>query len=135
MKPDQSVVDAAAAFTSTTNGRKHSLAIVVDGNDRVLGVLSLGDIASALSRFRAEVMVKTVGDIMTTNICSAQLSDRLPEVMKRMVEHKIRHLPVIENGILQGLVTRKDALEGMYDEATFELKYLTEFVFRSGARY
>ena len=52
-----------------------------------------------------------------------------------MSKMEIRHVPVIEDGKLLGLVTRKDALEGLYDDQTLELNSLSEFVFRSGARY
>ena len=63
------------------------------------------------------------------------MSEDILCVLQRMAQHDIRHMPVVENGVLHGLVTRKDALEGLYDEAALDLKHMTEFVFRSGARY
>ena len=77
----------------------------------------------------------TVADFMSKALITASLGDSIPVLLKRMVDNDIRHLPVVENGRLKGLITRKDALEGLYDDATLELKSLNEFVFRSDARY
>lgn len=135
LKSASNVVDAAGEFVSSGHGRKYSIAVVVDDNNKVVGVVSLGDIVFALYRHRERVFKLSVGAIMTAHIRSANLNEEILAVLKRMAEHDIRHMPVVENGELAGLVTRKDALEGLYDEAALELKYMTEFVFRSGARY
>ncbi len=135
LHPNDSVLEAATGFTGTSNGRKHSLAVVVDDSNHVVGVLSLGDIALALSQYKAEVVSKTVEQIMTREVSSAQPDDDLSEIMERMSQRNIRHMPVILDGVLQGIITRKDALEGLYRDTALELKSVTEFVFRSGARY
>ena len=115
------IADAANLFHTTVDGNKYSMAVVLDANDLVVGVLSLGDIVFALHRHREKIFSLTVADIMS--------------LLKTMAERDIRHMPVVEKGKLMGLVTRKDALEGLYDEAALELKSLTQFVFRSDARY
>jgi len=135
VRPTDSVVNAAGRFSEPVDGRRQSLAVVIDDGDRVVGVLSLGDIAHALSHFRDAVLDMTVADVMTRNVSAAQMSDNVLDLLKRMADKNIRHMPVVEDGVLKGLVTRKDALEGLYDDTTFQLKYLTEYVFRSGARY
>ena len=135
VKTSQTITEAAAAFADTENGRKSTMAAVVDEANQVCGVLSLGDIVFGLSRHRESILTKTVGDIMTAQPHTASLNEDLLHVLKRMAEIDVRHMPVVENGILQGLVTRKDALEGLYDAAALELHDMTQFVFRSGARY
>lgn len=135
LHPQDNVVDAATSFTGTANGRKHSLAVVVNEDGQVAGVLSLGDIALALSRHKAAVVTMTVDQIMTRDVCAAKADDELSALMELMAEKKIRHMPVVENGVLLGVITRKDVLEGLYENASLELKSVTEFVFRSGARY
>ncbi|MBI1207670.1 MAG: CBS domain-containing protein [Azospirillum sp.] len=129
--PWETVAEAAQHFQNS----RHSLAVVVDQHDQVVGVLSLGDIAQALVRNQEKVVSTPVDQVMTSELCTARLGDDIVTLMQRMAEREIRHVPVVEDGRLKGLVTRKDALEGLYDDAAFELKYLTEFVFRSGARY
>jgi CBS domain-containing protein len=135
VSPEDSLPRAAHKFSEEINGRKQSLAVVVDGNGVVRGVLSLGDLAYALGEHGATAAQMTVSQIMSQDVCEAKITDDLVDVMKRMAENQIRHLPVVNQGRLVGLVTRKDALEMLYRDAAFELKYLTEYVFRSGARY
>ena len=129
------IADAASRFIESEHGRKYSLAVVVDDKDKVCGVLSLGDIVFCLYRHREKLFEMTVSDIMTADIRAARLDDNIMSILQHMASSDIRHMPVVEDGTLHGLVTRKDALEGLYDEAALELKHMTEFVFRSGARY
>ena len=129
------VSEAAGRFVESEHGRKYSIAVVVDDSDCVKGLLSLGDIVFGLFRHRERIFTMTVGAIMTSEVHAASLSEDILCVLQRMAQHDIRHMPVVENGVLHGLVTRKDALEGLYDEAALDLKHMTEFVFRSGARY
>jgi len=133
--PDESVVDACTHFGETVEGRKYSMAVVVDHDRRVVGVLSLGDIVYALRSFGAEVVNKRVADIMSTNVVTTTPDESLVGALKLMTQHHIRHMPVIKDGILEGLVTDKEALEGLYDQAEFDLRLVTGFMFRSGARY
>ncbi|MEI7608439.1 MAG: CBS domain-containing protein [Rhodospirillaceae bacterium] len=135
MRSSDTIVTAADLFHSTVDGKKYSMAVVLDGDDSVAGVLSLGDIVYALYQHKEAIFSLTVSDIMTRNIKVARLGDDILALLKTMADHDIRHMPVVENGKLAGLVTRKDALEGLYDNATLELKSLTQFVFRSDARY
>ena len=135
VKTSQTITDAAAAFADTEHGRKYSMAVVVDDNDRVCGVLSLGDIVFGLYRHREKILKMSVASIMTGHVHTASLNEDILHVLQRMAEIDVRHMPVVEDGVLIGLVTRKDALEGLYDEAALELKDMTQFVFRSGARY
>jgi CBS domain-containing protein len=134
LRPEDTILDASTGFTADT-GRKHSLAVVVDGASQVVGVLSMGDIMLALSRHRGDVVTMTVGEIMTGDVLFARPDDSLPALMEKMAQRNVRHSPVVVDGRLEGIITRKDALEELYRDASYELKYFIEFVFRSGARY
>jgi CBS domain-containing protein len=136
VSPNNTIVEAASCFFSDdADSKKHSIAVVVDDNNHVVGVLSLGDITYGICCFRQDIVKMLVKDIMTSNIYTAEIKDDVASVMERMAKHNILHMPVVDKGILKGIITRKDALEGLYNDASFELKYLTEFVFRSEARY
>ena len=132
---DTSAVEAARKFGNTIEGKRFSVSIVVDENNRVLGVLSLGDIVHGLAEHGAAIVEKTVRDLMTKSVYAAKPTDTLMDVMKNMAEHEIRHVPVVENGVLKGLVARKDVLEALHGEASYALNSLTEYVYRSGGRY
>ncbi|GEM_PF-920413 len=129
------VIEASAQFFNLVHGRKYSIAVVLDENDSVVGVLSLGGIVFAMCRHKENIFNMKASEVMSSPVHSVKLSDDIMSALNFMSKMEIRHVPVIEDGKLLGLVTRKDALEGLYDDQTLELNSLAEFVFRSGARY
>ena len=135
LSPAASVVEAAGTFRESAEGVKHSLAVVIDDRRHVVGVLSLGDIAAALYKHKKTIVDLRVSDIMSANVCVADKSDELVKILQKMAEHKIRHMPIVENDVLVGLVTRKDIIEGLYEESAFQLKQISMYLYHSGARY
>jgi CBS domain-containing protein len=129
------VAEAALHFGDLIDGRKYSLAVVCDHDDKVVGVVSLGDIAYALGQHKEKAAGMPVRDIMTRDVATAHLRDDIMDLLSTMAQRDIRHMPVVEEGKLKGLVARRDALEFLADEEALELEHLRGFVFRSGARY
>jgi CBS domain-containing protein len=75
----------------------------VDGIER--------DILQALSAEGAGALVRPVAEIMTCKVMTCAPSDRLVDVMATMMDGKLRHLPVLENGRLVGIVSIRDVVE------------------------
>lgn len=133
--PDFTLAEAARRFARSVGGRRFSLAVVTNGEEQVIGVISLGDISHALGEHEDKAAGMLVRDVMTTKIESCTPDDDIEDVLKRMAGTGIRHMPVIESGKLQGIVARRDALEFLYQEASLDVANLTEWLFRSDARY
>ncbi len=133
--PDFTLAEAARRLTQRMGGRLFSLAVVTDADDRLIGVLSLGDISSALGRHEDKAAGILVREVMTTDVLTCTPEDELEEVLVRMAGRGIRHVPVVENGRLSGLVARRDALEFLYQQASLDVAHLTDWLFRSDARY
>lgn len=133
--PDFTLAEAARRFARSVGGRRFSLAVVTTGEEQVTGVVSLGDITHALGEHEEKAAKMLVRDIMTADIASCSPDDDLENVLQRMAGSGIRHMPVLENGKLAGLVARRDALEFLYQEASLDVAHLTEWLFRSDARY
>lgn len=129
------LAETARRFGELVGERKYSMAIVTDDDERVVGVISLSDITYALGRHGAQAADMQVGQVMTANVVAADLQDQIDDVLKTMAEKHIRHMPVVEDDRLVGLVSRRDALEFLADEEALEVEQLRGFVFRSGARY
>jgi CBS domain-containing protein len=133
--PDFTLAEAARRFTRSVGGRRFSLAVVTNHDDQVIGVVSLGDISYALGKHEEKAAQMLVRDVMTTEIMTCSPEDDLEDVLKRMADTGIRHMPVIESGKLAGLVARRDALEFLYQQASLDVAHLTDWLFRSDARY
>lgn len=135
LHPEFTLAEAARRFGQPVGGRRFSMAVVTDHDDQVLGVLSLGDVAHALGQYEEQAVKMLVRDVMTKNVITCSLDDNLEDVLKMMADKGIRHTPVLENGKLAGLVARRDALEFLYQQASLDAAHLTDWLFRSDARY
>lgn len=133
--PDFTLAEASRRFGKPVGGRRFSLAIVTSYNDEVMGVISLGDIAAALGKHEEKAVQMHVKDVMTKDVLTCSLDDDLEGVLLQMADKGIRHMPVVENKTLAGLVARRDALEFLYQQASLDAAHLTDWLFRSDARY
>jgi CBS domain-containing protein len=133
--PEFTLAEAARRFTQSVGNRRFSLAVVTNHDDQVLGVISLGDISHALGEHEEKAATMLVKDVMTTDVTACSLDDDLEDVLRTMAGQGIRHTPVIEGGKLAGVVARRDALEFLYQQASLDAAHLTDWLFRSDARY
>lgn len=133
--PDFTLAEAARRLTKPVGGRRFSLAVVTNHEDQVLGVISLGDISNALGQHEDKAAGIPVKEVMTRDVYSCTLDDDLEDVLLMMADKGIRHAPVVESDRLAGLVARRDALEFMYQQASLDAAHLTDWLFRSDARY
>ncbi len=72
---------------------------------------------------------------MSTDIITCGPDDNLEDVLQTMAKRGIRHMPVVENGKLAGLLSRRDALEFLYRQAALDVESLSDWLFVSEARY
>jgi CBS domain-containing protein len=135
MRPDFTLAEAARRFAQPVGGRRFSLAVVTDVEDRVLGVVSLGDLTYALGQHDEKAAGMLVEHVMTTEVASCAPDEDLEQVLEKMADIGIRHMPVVENDRLSGLVARRDALEFLYHQTSLDVAHLTDWLFRSDARY
>ena len=75
-----------------------------------------------------------VRDVMTTDVITCTPDDDLEDVLKRIADKGIRHVPVVQRARLAGLLVRRDALEFLYQQASLDVAHLTDWLFRSDAR-
>jgi CBS domain-containing protein len=80
--------------------------------DRPVGLLSERDLVRAIAE-GADPDEEQVVNIMTLDVAFAEPDESVRDVVLRMVENEIRHLPVVENGVVVAMVSARDALEAM----------------------
>ena len=135
VRAENTLVETARTLSQPVGGRKLSLAVVCDETDKVLGVVSLGDVNYTLAEHGDKAASMLTSDVMSTDIITCGPNDNLEDVLQTMARRGIRHMPVIENGKLVGLLARRDALEFLYRQAALDVESLSDWLFVSEARY
>jgi CBS domain-containing protein len=104
-------------------------ALVVLAGDKVVGMISERDIVHAFAADRAEAADIETGEVMSRNVVTCGPEDSLTRVLALMTRHRVRHLPVVEAGRLQGLVSIGDAVKYRLDELEMEAAVLRDSYF------
>ena len=86
---EESLAETARRFGEKVGGRKYSLAVVCDDDDRPVGVITLGDIVYALATREAAASGLAVREAMTTNVIAAGPDDDIGDLLRTMAEKDI----------------------------------------------
>ena len=86
------------------------------------------DVVRSLAGRGPVALDATVAQIMTTEVRTCVREDGIGRLMAQMTEHRIRHLPVVENGALRGLVSIGDVVKGRLSELEAETQHLTDYI-------
>lgn len=104
-------------------------AIVVTGADgEVLGIFSERDLVRALAKRGAEVLDDAVSRHMTARVITATNEMGVLEAMEHMTTGRFRHIPVVENGKLAGLVSIGDVVKHRIAEIEQERQAMLEYI-------
>ena len=104
-------------------------AVVVLGADhRVVGILSERDIVRALAEHGPTVLNKPVSQAMTRDVKTCSEGDTIESLMDRMTTGKFRHMPVVEQGKLIGIVSIGDVVKNRVEEIEHESKSLRDYI-------
>lgn len=124
IRPNATVRDAVAKLSRERIG-----ALVVSADDQTLaGILSERDIIHALNKFGDKLLELTVDDLMTQTVTAAQSDMQIDAVLDLMTQGRFRHMPVIENGRLVGLVSIGDAVKARLDKLESETDQLRDYI-------
>jgi CBS domain-containing protein len=124
IRPDATV--AAAVRELKTRGIG-ALLVSEDGR-RVAGILSERDIVHALAERGAALLAMPVEQLMTRKVITCVPEDTVSELMARMTQHRFRHLPVVKDGTLIGIVSIGDLVKNRIEEVEFEADSLRSFI-------
>ena len=102
--------------------------VVSDDGETVAGILSERDIVDALGRYGCDLMSVSVADVMTCPVVTCEPTDSVAELMAEMTNRRIRHLPVVSNGTLCGIVSIGDLVKSRLDEIEYEAHSMRSFI-------
>ncbi len=121
--PDASVRELLALLSEHNIG-----ALVVSGDGAVpAGIVSERDVVRRLGTDTG-VLDLSISEIMTADIQVCEPGDKLDDLMGLMTEHRIRHVPVVEDGNLVGMVSIGDAVKMRMGELEYERDRLNDYV-------
>jgi CBS domain-containing protein len=121
---ERSITDALAILKERGVG-----ALVVTGPlPPLVGILSERDIVRALATQGASALEAKVADLMTSEVRICDEDTTMASLMGLMTEHHIRHVPVVQNLTLSGLVSIGDVVKARLDELELDKKELLDYV-------
>ena len=114
--PSAKVEDAAKLLSKRAVG-----ALVVSATGNIPdGVLSERDIVREIGRQGTDVLLKRVNSIMSSKVITCRPADTADEVLTVMTNGRFRHMPVMENDLMVGLISIGDVVKARLDELNLE---------------
>ncbi len=126
--PAVNVMEAAKIL----NARRIGSVLVRNDDGGIAGLLSEGDIVRGIAEQGAASLSMPVSALMTRDVAFASPRDTLDSVLAVMTERRFRHLPVLDQGRLVGLVSIGDVVKRKIEEVTEEAEGLRAFVQGAG---
>ncbi len=124
IRPSASLSEAVTLLCQKRIG-----ALVVSANGtEPQGILSERDLVHGLGRDGAALLERKVEDLMTKTVVTCGPQDLVADLMALMTERRIRHIPVVRNGKLAGLVSIGDIVKNRLDEIEHETTELKAYV-------
>jgi len=116
------------ALVSLLAERRIGAVVVSSDGTTVEGIVSERDIVSALAANGTSALGATVGSICTSEVKTALPGDRIDSLMAVMTEGRFRHLPVVVDGALHGIVSIGDVVKARMSELEDEQQALTSYI-------
>jgi CBS domain-containing protein len=120
-------VDLAAAVKILSERRIGAL-VVTGADRRVVGIISERDIVRTLGQRGAEAFSIQVSEVMTRRVVTCSTRDTVSEIMERMTAGKFRHVPVVEQDRLAGIISIGDVVKYRLEEMEHESEVLHDYI-------
>lgn len=117
-----------AAAAKLLSAHKIGVVIIRGAGGRLSGILSERDIVRAVSEHGAEALTVPVGQVMTRNVTTCGEDDSIADIMERMTTGKFRHVPVLKNGKLIGLISIGDVVKQRVEEIERDADAMREYI-------
>lgn len=108
--------------------RKIGAVVIRGAGGRLAGILSERDIVRALAKSGAAALDVPVGQAMTRDVITCGEDDSCAEIMERMTAGKFRHMPVLRDNALVGLISIGDVVKQRVDEIERESEALRDYI-------
>ena len=124
----ETVLDIAGKLTK----HKIGAVVVVDERSTILGIISERDIVRLIATNGPEAVKSSASDLMTRNVRTCKVGDSEGELMALMTQHRIRHLPVVEDGKLTGMISIGDVVKYRIEAIEREAEEMKAYIATAG---
>ena len=98
------------------------------GPPRPVGIITERDVLRSLAEHKSWCLDLSVSDVMSPDLITAAPSERLEEGMRKMTNHRVRHLPIVDQGRLQGIISIGDIVKAHHDELVMENHCMKSYI-------
>ncbi len=118
--------DPVAEIVQVLSANRIGAVVIQDRWTKLVGIFSERDLVNALAKRGPEALRLVVSELMTRSVITCSPSDRVDSALAQMTTSRIRHLPVIENGQLAGMVSIGDLVHHRLGEKELEAGVLLD---------
>lgn len=122
--PNTDLMSAAKQLSE----RRIGALVVLGVDNRIGGIISERDIIHALAERGTAALSEPVSKVMTRKVASCTENDTIPAIMERMTSGKFRHVPVIEQDRLVGIISIGDVVKHRIEEIEHETEALKDYI-------
>ncbi|HVY20575.1 MAG TPA: CBS domain-containing protein [Bauldia sp.] len=108
--------------------RKIGALVVVENGDRIVGIISERDIVRVIAGKGAAALAEPVATVMTRGVVTCGESETIDSVMERMTRGRFRHLPVVTDGRLDGIVSIGDVVKARIGQVEREAEEMRAYI-------
>ena len=123
----EATADLASAVKLLADHRIGAL-VVVGPDRRIAGIVSERDVIRVLAERGAAALEQPVGQVMTRKVVTCNRPETMSSVMERMTAGKFRHLPVVEENCLIGIISIGDVVKYRVQQIEFESAALRDYI-------
>ena len=120
--------ESLAAAIATLAARRIGAVLVLDADEAIVGILSERDVLHAVAREGAQALNRKVSEVMTGTVVTCDPDASIEQIMATMTERRFRHLPMVQQGRLCGMISIGDVVRLRLEEQRREADALREYI-------
>ena len=123
-RPDATIAEVAKLLKAKRIGA----VVVTDADGGLCGIISERDLARGLADHGADLLTLRVGDLITREVSTCSPDDGIDQLMQQMTEGRFRHLPVVADGRMIGIISIGDVVKHRLQELEQEAHMLHDYI-------
>ena len=123
-RPEATIAEVAGLLKEKRIGA----VVVTDADGRLCGIISERDLARGLANYGSKLLDMKVGGLMTSDVVTCSPDDGIETLMQTMTDGRFRHLPVLKDGELTGIISIGDVVKHRLKELEAETHMLQDYI-------